>query len=260
MVHHADRRGGILYSKMSTNIALVAVYAGLFAISTPRGAAAGPISERCTGIPSNEANPPVEVCEGPATYRFRIEDTVTVYSKADYRERIETQARDYALRAGLPDDALAGATVTFWLSVPEASPADAWARAVIKSATHHFLVNFPLDLGNASVESNMVANLGQREYPDYLGHRVGNIIVKKSPGATDSDFRDYIVRAGAKGWTDSAGGWTKFLTADFGEVALIEKILHDPGSKSLVAGAQVNELFEWIAWREPVFRFGFQNH
>ena len=247
-----------MFSQKSKYIAPVLLACGVFAGAASRGAAAGQDAERCTGIPSNEPDPAVEVCEGPATYRFRIADQSTTYSKFEYRQRIETLIRDYARRAGLPSDALPGATVTFWLSVPEAAPSEAWARAVIKSSTHHFLVNLPLDLGTPSVDSAMIANLGSQEYPDYFGYRVGNILVKKTAGATDDNLRDIATRAGAKGWADSAGGWTKFLTADFGELAVIENILRDPDAKSIVAGAQVNELFEWIAWREPVFRFRFQ--
>jgi len=248
-----------LFSKKSQCTAPVLLACAVFAGVASQGSAAATGSERCTGIPSNEPYPAVEVCEGPATYRFRIEDQSTTYSKSEYRQRIETLTRDYARRAGLRSDALAGATVTFWLSVPEAAPSEAWARAVIKSASHHFLVNFPLDLGTQTVESGMIANLGAREYPDYFGYRVGNILVKKTNGASDDHLRAIAKRSGATSWSDSAGGWTKFLTADFGEVAVIENILRDPDAKSIVTGAQVNELFEWIAWREPVFHFRFQN-
>lgn len=250
--------------KNKKTLAGIAIAAGWLA--APDGLATGspqaalnPAVETCTGIPVNDPAPPVEVCEGRYTYRFRIEDETTVYSKAEYRERIEGLIRDYAQRAGIQGTALSGATVTFWLSVPEAAPGDAWGRAVIAGPDHHFLVNLPLDLATASVESSMVANLGARHYPDYLGHRVGNFLVKKVAGADDREFRDFIIAAGATGVADSAGGWTKFLSPDFSEATMVDRIAKDPGAKTLVAGAQVNELFEWIAWREPVFRFRFQN-
>ncbi len=225
---------------------------GAFAISEPGPAFAG---VNCTGIPADDPDPAVLVCEGDEAYIFRINETTTSFPKEAYRDRIRQLVRTYAGSIGLSEDAFAGGDVTFWLSVPEASPQDAWARAIVKSAHHHFLVNLPIDLKTGNLTSSMVANLGQKDYPDYLGHRVGNILVKKSPKSNEEDFHKAVLRAGARGWGDSAGGWTSFFTTEFTELSVIWNIQHDPSVKIHIASAQVNEIFEWIAWRAPVFQF-----
>lgn len=209
----------------------------------------------CTGIPADDPDPAVQVCENDEAYIFRIDGTTTNFPKDAYRDRIRQLVYTYAGSIGLPDDAFAGGEVTFWLSVPEASPQDAWARAVIRSAHHHFLVSLPIDLKTSALTSSMVANLGQKDYPDYLGHRVGNILVKKAPNSSEEDFHKAVLRAGARSWGDSAGGWTSFFTTEFTELSVIWNIQHDPSIKIHIASAQVNEIFEWIAWRAPVFKF-----
>lgn len=222
------------------------------AAATPGAAFAG---TNCTGIPSDDPDPAVQVCETDEAYIFRIDETTTSFPKEAYRDRIRHLVRTYAGSIGLHENAFGDGEVTFWLSVPEASPQDAWARAVIRSTNHHFLVNLPIDLKTGALNSSMVANLGQKDYPDYLGHRVGNILVKKAPKSSEEDFHKAVLRAGARGWSDSAGGWTNFLTTEFTELSVIRNIQHDPSVKIHVAGAQVNEIFEWIAWRAPVFQF-----
>lgn len=211
----------------------------------------------CIGIPANDPDPAVQVCEDDEAYSFRIEGTTTRYPKDAYRDRIRELLRSYAESIGMPKDTFAESDVTFWLSVPEAAPADAWARVVVAARHHHFLVSLPIDLKPDVVTSAMVANLSTKDYPDYLGHRVGNILVKKAPKSSDDEFHKAMNRAGARGWGDSAGGWTSFFTKEFTELAVIQNILRDPSVKIHVANAQVNEIFEWIAWRAPVFKFNF---
>lgn len=241
-------------SKTSNGIrnTLLSVGFGALAASMPGPAFAG---VNCTGIPADDPDPAVKVCENDESYIFQIDETTTSFPKEAYRDRIRQLLRTYAEAIGLADDAFDGGNVTFWLSVPEASPQDAWARAIIRSAHHHFLVNLPIDLKTGTLTSSVVANLGQKEYPDYLGHRVGNILVKKAPKSSEEDFHKAVLRAGARGWGDSAGGWTSFLTNDFTELSVIWNIQHDPTVKIHIASAQVNEIFEWIAWRAPVFQF-----
>ena len=211
----------------------------------------------CKGVPADDPAPAVEVCEDENEYWFRIEETTTRYPKTAYRNKIRQLVNDYAKSIKLPDFALKGSTVTFWLSGPEASPRDAWARAVISGSEYHFLVNLPIDLGANTVNSSMVANLGNSQYPEYLGHRVGSILVKKAAESSEEEFRDAVMKSGGLGAGDSAGGWTKFFTHEFSEDAVIQKILQDSAAKVHVAGTQLNVVFEWIAWREAVFKFNF---
>jgi hypothetical protein len=150
---------------------------------------------------------------------------------------------------------MADGHVTFWLSVPESAPGDAHGRAIVTAGKHTFVVNLPIGLDLDLVSRQQVADLDTKEYPQYLGHRVGSILVKKAGGSSEQEFTRYLQQCGATGMGETAGGWTSVLTRDFDENRVLRNLTKDPHGKQHVAGATLNTIFEWIAWREPVFEF-----
>lgn len=212
-------------------------------------------SRICTGIPANDPDPPVVVCEDEDRYSFQIAGEYTEFDKVEWKNRARQLVSEYAIEAGIPAQQLSNANVKFWLSVPESAPADAHGRAVVSAGKFNFVVNLPVALDLDQVTRHQVADLAGQAYPGYLGHRVGSILVKKTASASEEEFLALLKRCGATGTGESAGGWTSVYTADFSEMAVIKRIANDPLGKQHVEGANLNSVFEWIAWRQPVFQF-----
>lgn len=231
----------------------ISFFVGFFA-GDP-GARAVSLGETCTIIPAASENPPVEVCESAENYHFRVVDRSFSRDKFEYRNKIRRLLADYTKRHKLPEDFFHDGTVAMWLSVPESTPEDAHGRVVVATGSAHFLVSLPIDLDVNRIESDMVATLGTKTYPEYFGHRSGTILVKKTPEASEADFIALVERAGGQGVIEQYRDWTTFETSPFAEIQVIYALLADPAYKQLVADTQLNQMFEWLAWREPVFQF-----
>lgn len=212
-------------------------------------------SKTCIGIPANSPSPVVTVCETQGEYTFLLVDRTLTYDKSDYQNKLRNLMETYARRHDLPDEFLFDGTVTMWLSVPEATPQDAHGRFVIKTADAHFLVSLPIELDVQDIEPDMVATLGTKSYPNYFGHRSGTILVKKAQDAPEAEFLDAVIRAGGIESIENYRDWTTFSTQPFMETRVISDLLADTTAKSLVANTQLNQIFEWLAWREAVLQF-----
>ncbi len=209
----------------------------------------------CTGFPADTPDPAVVVCESQQHYTFQIVGQVLEFDKVEWQNRARQLIHNFGINAGISEQQLATAHIKFWLSVPESAPGDAHGRAVVDTGEHRFVVNLPVSLDVNQVTRSLVADLAGQTYPDYLGHRVGSILVKKSTATSQEQFLAFLKQCGATGAGETAGGWTSVFTRDFSEIDVIDRIEHDPLVKAHVEGANLNSIFEWIAWRQPVFEF-----
>ncbi len=214
---------------------------------------ANPSWAACVNVPRTATNTAVKVCESAYSYTYHIAGNVFEYEKDEYRQAFAILLDDWFTSVNVTPHST---RVTFWTAVPEANPEAAQARAVMQTGSKKFVFFLPIHPADWSLTNIRVSILEEDEdYPEYYGHAVGSLLLKKSETAQEADLQNFMANYQAFDPEAYTPGWSSYSVPVFKEQYIKEAIGRDDPSGQYVAGSELNHVFEWIALRERVFAF-----
>jgi hypothetical protein len=232
---------------------------------TSKAAAAG-----CIQLPPNVSAPAVEACETRRLLFFDIAGEVDSAEKGAFQLAFQKSVALWFDAHAVPRELLDGASVDFWLAMPEANPAATQARAVLHLAPRGgdtaasllvFLSPQPDNGDKWLLDDSSLGFLTDKTYPQSFGFRTGQLLVKVQPGVTSDQLQNMLasLNADASHSGEYAPGWYVVEMPPLQEAKLKNILEQDITARAVVARADFNPLVEWIAFRERLFAFSLSS-
>ncbi|MCX6124785.1 MAG: hypothetical protein NTV34_08555, partial [Proteobacteria bacterium] len=213
--------------------------------------------DRCVSIYSSPESVIATVCESDTTYEFNLGGDLTTHHKNQFRRDINFAIENWWTSHNQSLRHLINAKIEIWLTVPEANPAAAQARAVILTSKGRVSLSFDLQEGVWIFSDANAGILAEKDYPDSYGWRPQQLLIATKTGADEAELERILIASGIALGAQSSPGWFQAKTKFMDEQDAIKRLKILDKHQDYVRAAQLNTLFEWIAYRGRCFSFNW---
>lgn len=213
----------------------------------------------CRGIPEQSEAPLATYCETDDSYVFDLSGNKISFAKPEFKGRLSESIQEWWSQHGLDQQSLSLSHVEVWLSVPEANPAAAQARAVVFSPLGNVSLSFDLNNDSWNLVDREAAILDRSSYPQTYGWRPQQVMIAFNKGTDPTKAAVLLNHAGLKLGPETSPGWYIAESKIFDETNAINRLMQLDQWTKLVQSAQTNQLFEWIAVRGKTVQFDMAN-
>ena len=223
--------------------------------TTAYGASANPTS--CVNIYSSPESIIATICESDTSYEFTVGGDPISFDKNQFRQDISLAIADWWTGHNQSLQLLKNSKIEVWLSVPEANPAAAQARAIVLTGKGRVSLSFDLQAGVWIIGDTNAGILAEKTYPESYGWRPQQLLIATKTGADAIETGRILLESGITLGAESSPGWFQAQTKFMDEQASIKRLKTLDKHQNYVRSAQLNTLFEWIAYRGRCFSFNW---
>ena len=216
-------------------------------------------ASNCKNIPEQSDAPLAIYCEDQDSYSFDLAGDQISFSKHEFQTRLSRAIKLWWAAHGLSQASLTYSDINVWLSIPEANPQAAQARAVVMSPIGHVSLSFDLHDEEWRLSDQEAGVLDRYNYPDSYGWRPQQLMISFNPGTSREQATTLLQKAGIKLAEETSPGWYKAETKIFDESAAIHRLTQYDRMSGYVRSSQLNKLFEWIAIRGRTVHFNMNS-
>ncbi len=213
----------------------------------------------CKNIPEQSDAPLAIYCEDQDSYSFDLAGDQISFSKHEFQIRLSRAIKLWWASHGLSQTSLTYSNVDVWLSIPEANPQAAQARAVVISPLGHVSLSFDLHDDEWLLSDQEAGVLDRYSYPDSYGWRPQQLMISFNPGTSHEQATILLQKAGIRLSEETSPGWYKAETKIFDESSAIRRLTQYDRMSGYVRSSQLNKLFEWIAIRGRTVHFNMNS-
>lgn len=221
--------------------------------------AAPQFDKPCRQIPERSPEDAVAIiCDDNSAYNFTIAGEVLIFDKTEFKTRLRESLSDWWQSQGESLDSLSHASIAVWLSIPEANPGAAQARAVVQSNRGNMSLSFDLRSHDWTFTEDLAAVTGIKTYPETYGWRPRQLLIGAAKTADPTQLAQFLLGLGVTLGEEASGGWYQATTEFLDEQTAAQRIRAADKNGDYIRSVQLNTLMEWIAHRGLAVEFPWQ--